>query len=223
MFFTKEVLIVSKRILFQGDSITDCSRDREKFYDMGHGYARFVAGALGLDYPGEYEFINRGVSGNRVTNLYDRRQADFIDLKPDYLSIYIGVNDALCLFYNTIGVETERYERVYAELVDDMLAACPDVKIMLITPFVAEGSITCNTDMPADLFERLHKDVCDKAEAAKRLAAKYGFPVIDLQAAFDEACKKAPVSYWTVDGVHPTAPGHEIIKRMWIETFEKMK
>lgn len=50
---------MSKLILFQGDSITDASRNRESFVYEGHGYATMVKGALGLDYPEKYSFLNR--------------------------------------------------------------------------------------------------------------------------------------------------------------------
>ena len=82
-----------KRILFQGDSITDCGRDRNNFYAMGGGYPNFVKAELGASYPNEYEFINRGISGDRIVDVYARIKRDFINLKPDYASILIGVND----------------------------------------------------------------------------------------------------------------------------------
>ena len=90
-------------------------------------------------------------------------------------------------------------------------------------PYVLEGSATCNTDEIPDRLERFKKDVAEKAEVAKKIANKYSLPLIELQAAFDEACTKAPPEYWTADGVHPTPSGHEIIKRLWLETFEKLR
>lgn len=212
-----------KRILFQGDSITDCSRNRNDFYEMGRGYPNFVKGALGLEHPDEYEFINRGNSGDRVVDLYERIAGDFIALRPDYLSIYIGVNDAWRLIDRDTGIDTATFERVYTALIDEIRAACPDVKIIIIAPFVVEGTATCNTDEFPDRWERFKEYVAEKAEASRRLAEKYGFAFIELQPVFDEACTKAPASYWTVDGVHPTACGHEIIKRLWIEAFEIIK
>ena len=98
---------MAKRILFQGDSITDCSRSRSDLTEMGGGYPRLVKAALGMDHPGEYEFINRGISGNRIVDLYARIKADFINLKPDYASIYIGVNDAWHEIGSQNGVDTD--------------------------------------------------------------------------------------------------------------------
>ena len=214
---------MAKIILFQGDSITDCGRPRDNFYGMGNGYANLVKASLGLDYPNEYEFLNRGVSGNRIVDLYARIKADFINLSPDYASIYIGVNDAWHEIRSRNGVDTEKFEKIYTMLIDEVRAACPETKLMIIAPYVLEGSATCNTDEIPDRLERFKKDVAEKAEVAKKIANKYSLPLIELQSAFDEACTKAPPEFWTADGVHPTPSGHEIIKRLWLKTFEKLR
>ncbi len=213
---------MSKRILFQGDSITDCSRNRNDFYGMGNGYPNLVKASLGFDYPDEYEFINRGISGNRIVDLYARIKVDFINLNPDYVSIYIGVNDTWHEIADKNGVDTDKFEKIYTMLIDEIKAACPDTKLMIIAPYVLEGVATCNTEEIPDRLERFKKDVAEKASVAKKISEKYELPLIELQPAFDMACAKAPASYWTADGVHPTACGHEIIKRLWIEEFNKI-
>ena len=212
-----------KRILFQGDSITDCGRNREDFYHTGMGYANFVRGSLGMENPGEYEFINRGINGNRIVDVYARIKMDFINLQPDYASIYIGVNDVWHEINKNNGVDTEKFEKIYTMLIDEVKEACPGIKMMLIAPFVIEGTATCNNELIPDKWERFVQGVSEKAEVVAKLAQKYGLPLIELQPAFDEACKEAPADYWTRDGVHPTACGHEIIKRLWLEGFEKIK
>ena len=212
-----------KRILFQGDSITDCGRDRKDFYGMGHGYANMIKGSLGTDCPGEYEFINRGVSGDRSVDIYARMKIDFTNLQPDYASIFIGVNDAWHEIVFQNGVDTEKFERIYSMLIEEIQEVCPQTKLIIIAPYVLEGYNTCNTEEIPDRLAQFQKDTAEKAEASKRVAQKYGLPLIELQPAFDEACKKAPPEYWAYDGVHPTACGHELIKRLWLETFEKIK
>lgn len=212
---------MSKRILFQGDSITDAGRDRNNPNGLGWGYAYLTKGTLGIERPNEFEFINRGVSGNRIVDLYARIKSDFINLKPDYASIYIGVNDVWHEIESQNGVATDKFEKIYTMLIDEVQAACPGIKLMLIAPYVLEGRNTCNTEQIPDRLERFQKDVAEKAAVTKKMAEKYGLPLIELQPAFDEACKKAPAEYWAGDGVHPTVCGHELIKRLWIETFEK--
>ena len=214
---------MAKRILFQGDSITDCGRARDSFYDLGNGYANLVKASLGMDHPAEYEFINRGIGGNRIVDLYARIKADFINLKPDYASIYIGVNDAWHEISSQNGVDTEKFEKIYTMLIDEVKAACPHTKLMIIAPFVLEGCCTCDTEEIPDRLARFQKDVAEKAAVAEQIAASYDLPLIALQPAFDEACRKAPAEHWVRDGVHPTPCGHEIIKRLWIRTFQDME
>ncbi|MBQ5815927.1 MAG: hypothetical protein IIW33_00540, partial [Oscillospiraceae bacterium] len=196
---------------------------RDDFYNMGTGYPNLVKASLGHDFPDEYEFINRGISGNRIVDLYARIKIDFTNLKPDYASILIGVNDGWHEINMQNGVDTEKFEKIYTMYIDEIKAACPNIKLIIIAPYVLEGSATCNTEEIPDRLERFQKDVAEKAEVAKRIAEKYNLPLIELQPAFDKACTKASAEYWAFDGVHPTACGHELIKRLWLETFEKIK
>ena len=214
---------MAKRILFQGDSITDCGRNRNEFYGMGNGYANLVKASLGTDFPGEYEFINRGVSGDRIVDLYARIKIDFINLKPDYASIFIGVNDTWHEIARENGVATAKFEKIYSMLIDEIREACHNTKLMIIAPYVLEGPSTCDTEENPHRLASFRQDVAEKAAAAKRIAQKYSLPLIELQSAFDEASKLAEPTYWAADGVHPTANGHELIKRLWLETFETMK
>ena len=214
---------MTKRILFTGDSVTDCLRIREEFYDMGTGFALLVKAALSYDHPGEYEYINRGLGGNRSVDLYARIKKDFTNLKPDYASIYIGVNDAWHEINYQNGVDTLKFEKIYEMMLEEIYAACPGIKLIIIAPYVLEGPSTCNTEEIPDRWNRFQTDVAEKAETCKKMAEKYGLPLIELQPVFDEAAQKAPNTYWTPDGVHPSPMGHELIKRLWLEAFDLIK
>jgi lysophospholipase L1-like esterase len=176
-----------------------------------------------VDHPADYDCLKRGVSGDRVVDVYARIKRDFLNLNPDYASIYVGVNDAWHEIGAKNGVDTKKFETIYTMLIDEIKAACPYIKLMIIAPYVLEGRSTCNTEEIPDRWERFTIDVAEKAAVAKAIAQRYGLPLIELQPAFDAACEQAPAEYWTADGVHPTACGHEIIKRLWLETFETMK
>lgn len=215
---------MAKRILFQGDSITDCGRKRDDDRSVGTGYAFMVKGQLGAEAPGEYEFFNRGISGNRIVDVYARIKQDIINLKPDYMSLLIGVNDVwheLGGWCN--GVSAEKFEKIYDMLIGEILEALPDLKIMIFLPFVLEGVNTQATEEEADRWENFRTQVPLRAAAAERVARKYGIPFVTLQDKFDEAVKSAPVSHWLWDGVHPTAMGHWIIKEAWMNAFKELK
>ena len=206
-----------KTILFQGDSITDVDRVREQKYDLGKGYALMTAAQLGRKYPGEYQFFNRGISGNRVVDLFARWKVDCFNLKPDYISILIGVNDVWHDFAGdeyANGVDVEKYEKVYDMLIEETLEKLPGVKIVIMEPYVIHGPAT------DDLWDKFSGEVKLRSEVAKRLAKKYNLPFIPLQSIFDEAVKNAPDLFWSADGVHPTAQGHQLITEAWIEKFE---
>ena len=134
---------MSMKILFQGDSITDTGRNREKDISLGSGYALFVSGSLGLTFPGEHEFLNRGISGNRVVDVYARIKSDIINLAPDFMSILIGVNDVWHEFEESPnGVDAEKYYRVYDMLLEEVTTALPKIKIMILEPFCLKGNGT---------------------------------------------------------------------------------
>lgn len=121
------------------------------------------------------------------------------------------------------GLSNEKFEQFYTMLLDEIKEACPNTKLMLLTPFVLEDRETCNTEEEPDRFECFKKGVAAKVAIVKKMAEKYNLPYIELQSIMDEVCKTAPTSYWTLDGVHPTFNGQEIIKRHWLKTFEKIK
>ena len=205
-----------KRILFQGDSITDAGRDREKDYKLGCGYPLLVEAALGLTAPGEYDFLNRGISGNRIVDLYARIKRDLINLAPDVLSILIGVNDVWHEIGSQNGVDAEKYYKIYCMLIEEILAALPEIKIMILEPFVLNGPAT------EEHLDEFVSEVALRAQMAKKVAEKYDLTFVPLQEGFDELSKKAPSTYWLRDGVHPTPKGHEYIKTQWLKAFESL-
>ena len=200
-----------KRILFQGDSITDMMRSRENDKFLGIGYPVLVGAELGLDYPNKYEFLNRAVSGNRIVDLYARIKSDIINLKPDIISFLIGINDVWHeLDDRHNGVDAEKYYTIYSMLISEIKAALPETQIMILEPFVLKGEETEKE------WEYFRTETDKRAEKAKKIAEKFNLKFVPLQSKFDEKVKIAESSYWLWDGVHPNYPGHEIIKREWI-------
>lgn len=215
---------MAKVILFQGDSVTDCDRRRnDNFYSLGFGYATMVKAELGCKYPEEYEFYNRGVSGDKILNVYARSAMDIFYIKPDYMSLLIGVNDVwhgLDIGRNT---GTKRFENVYSLLIKDIRETMPDTKIMIMEPFALKGSATDNTEDEPDRLEKFLGNTRELAAVARKIAEENGLTFIPLQSVLDEACKTAPAEYWLIDGVHPTAMGHNLIKNEWIKAFEAIR
>ena len=139
-----------KKILFQGDSITDTGRSREVENHLGNGYPRLVSASLGFENPGEYEFLNRGISGNRIVDIYARIKKDLINLKPDVMSLLIGINDVWHEVGEQNGVDADKFFNVYSLIIEEVKAALPDIKIMILEPFVLKG---CSTVDNWEYFE----------------------------------------------------------------------
>jgi len=201
------------RIVFQGDSITDCGRGN----GLGTGYAYLSTAAITKD-GDAHECINRGISGNRIVDLLARWRRDCVNLKPDYLSILIGVNDVWHEFNdNPQGVDAELFERVYDIVLEQTFKFCPNVKVVLLEPYVLHGPAT---DPNWDVF---NTEVTLRREAVRRLAKKYALPTIPLQEIFDNAVATvAPAAHWSGDGVHPTPAGHALIAQHWVAKFQEL-
>lgn len=212
-----------KKILFMGDSITDAQRDRDSDAYMGAGYATMVAGELGYKEPYAFEFMNRGISGNRIVDLHARIRKDMINLQPDYISILIGVNDVWHEYTRQNGVAADKFEVLYDMLIAELQRDIPGVKIMILEPFVLPGSKTRTEEEKPGRWEHFSSETPLRAAAAKRIAEKYDLVFVPLQAEFDKVNADAPDGYWLRDGVHPTAAGHALIRDAWLEGFEKLR
>lgn len=206
-----------KKFLFQGDSITDANReddDRVNF-GLGTGYPLLVAADFLKNRKGDFCFFNRGVSGDRVTDIYARIKEDIINLKPDYMSILVGVNDVAHELTMQCGVDEAKYEKIYSMLIDEIRTALPDIKIIILEPFVLKGKATI------EMWEQFRSEVKKRADAAKRVADKYDLSFVPLQNLFDDVSADGNTEYWSADGVHPTYAGHQIIKEELVKAIIK--
>ena len=207
------------RILFFGDSITDMSRNREAdfaFNSYGYGYPLFVAGELHFNSPQQYEIINRGIGGHRIVDLYARVKKDVWNLKPDVLSILIGVNDVWHELYGENGVDIRRFDKMYRMLIEDTKKELPDLKIIICEPFILKESAT------EEKYEEFLQ-VKEYAKVVKKIAEDYNLPFLPLQDKFDEVTEKYGVKYYLPDGVHPSVAGAKLIANEWLQLFEKIK
>lgn len=202
-------------VLFQGDSITDCGRNRDADagpnarFGLGQGYAFIAAAELLGSRPADgLRFFNRGISGNRIVDLYARILSDTINLKPDILSILIGVNDTWHGKEQGNGVPVPKFERVYRELLSEVRAALPAVKFVLCEPFVLRCGVV-SADWVGEINQR--------REVVAKLSGEFDAVLVPFQSVFDEAVKAAPPEYWAADGVHPSPAGHYLMAKCWLE------
>ena len=206
-----------KTILFQGDSITDAHRNREapigNGQDMGCGYAALTAGKLLAANLGRaFCCINRGNAGTKVVDLYARWKIDALNLKPDLISILVGINDCLHEVVRKNGVELPRYEQIYRMLLEWTKQELPEVKLVLCEPFCLESEC---------VSKESYADVLARGKIVKKLAADFDATFVPLQAALEEAAALAKDNLKILrDGVHPTLAGAQIISDQWLKYVE---
>jgi lysophospholipase L1-like esterase len=204
-------------ILFQGDSITDAGRNRnETRYNnsaaLGSGYAMLAAANLLEEYPSlNLKIYNKGISGNKVFELAERWDKDCLDLKPDILSILIGVNDFWHKIIGNYNGTVEIYRNDFTALLDRTRKALPNVKLIICEPFAVPGVKAVDDKWFPEFYEY--------QKAAKEIAEKFGATFVPFQKVYDEAIKEVPGSYWTSDGVHASLAGAQLMAEAWTENF----
>lgn len=197
-------------ILFQGDSITDCSRSRDDLTDLGRGYVFMTASRLLAVHPDlDLTIHNRGMSGNICTDLAARWQRDCLDLKPTWLSLYIGINDCWNRYRDRPPVETKEFEHAYRNLLSQSTTQLGS-RLILLEPFVLpvlEGQ------------EAWREDLNPKIDVVRKLAREYDAILVPLDGLFAAASTRKPPAYWAHDGVHPTPAGHALIAQAWLDAI----
>lgn len=203
-----------KTILFIGDSITDSWRHRENDRYRGSGWVTMTSGKITVDYPGLYQTYNRGIGGNRTADLLARIKHDCINLKPDILTVMIGVNDVWHEVNEQNGISAELGEELYDIFICQVKQALPDIKIFILEPFAFYGKATQEN---WDIFDR---EVPLRAEVSRRIAKKHDLPFVELKQKLQTLIDQTSVEYVCYDGVHPTCAGHEVISRI---VYEELK
>lgn len=206
------------KIVLFGDSITDMGRNREcpvgDCWSYGIGYPSVIASKLSEIDPLEFQVINKGISGDRIVDLYARIKLDVWNLQPDVLSILIGINDVWHETINQNGVDIVRYEKFYRMIIEETKARVPNVKIMLCEPFVLKGTAT------EDRLEKLN-EIREYAKVIKKLAQEYDVCFVPLQDKLDEMSAKYNEAIYLFDGVHPNIAGATLIANEWMKVFNE--
>lgn len=202
------IIKAGDRVLFQGDSITDTHRDRVAD-TLGTGYAYIVASLFSSLYPEKkVHFVNRGISGNQIHDLEARWDEDCLDLKPDVLSIMIGINDCWRRYSRNLHTTTESFWDSYQRLLTRTRENLKDTKLILLDPFVVPA-------LPGQ--EAWREDLDPKIQVVRDLAREFGAVYVPLDGLFGAACARREPAYWAPDGVHPSPAGHGLIARAWLD------
>lgn len=204
------------RLLMIGDSITDCDRNynSDSSWDgaFGNGYVNLVNACLtGLAPEYRIMVINRGISGNTIRDLKQRWQRDVLDLKPDYISIMIGINDVWRHFGGPLQqleqIEPDEYRKTYEELVNETRPKVKD--IFIISPFMIEPNRQDPMRAMVDIY----------AGIARETATRHGLQYIDVQQKIDGFLKELSGYIISSDRVHPNVQGHMILAKTFLDSI----
>jgi lysophospholipase L1-like esterase len=209
----RTVLAQDDVVLFQGDSITEWGRDKSKtkpndFGSLGSGYVLLTATNVLREYATKnLKIYNTGVSGNKVFQLSDRWDNDTLMLKPNVLSVMVGVNDYWHIITSGYKGTLDVYKSDYRKLLDRTKQALPEVKVIIGEPFAMKG-VKAVDDSWYPAFDSYR-------QAARDVAEEFGATFIPYQSVMDEALKLAPATYWSLDGVHPSPAGASLMAYAW--------
>ena len=228
-------------LLFQGDSITDGGRKRSMDGNniLGHGYPYLISAELSIEYcEKQLKFINKGVTGEAIENIYARLERDVIAYKPDLVSFLAGINDIERGVTLPYGETTGNYIAVYLKMYDRLKAALPDTVVVICEPFYLEVD---NYDAPYEntpyvrceeyfqplnfpknekLIQRKKQEIALMQEKLREMADACDCIYVPLQEEFDSYAGRVPAEYLIWDNIHPTVAGHELIARKWLRTVK---
>lgn len=205
-------------ILFQGDSITDGGRWKGNDWNhiLGQGYAFIIASKIGYQFPSRgYVFVNRGVSGNTIQDLTGRWDEDTVAIKPQVISILIGVNDAMKDVEGNAVFSPGYYAKEYRSLLQKTIEHLPGAKLVIGEPFLLP------VERLKDKWNRCLEALLPRQQIARQLAVEFDAAFVPYQELFTASAKKTANETWLWDGVHPMPAGHELMAAAWIKAVNK--
>jgi acyl-CoA thioesterase I len=198
-------------IVFIGDSITDCGRERTQGTDWGKGYVFLVGSQLKERLASPHlKIYNRGISGNRIYDLESRIEPDLLTLKPNIVSILIGINDVWRRYDRNLVSPLAEFQAAYHRILTRVKSEL-DAQLIILEPFLLP--------VPDDR-KQWREDLDPKIEVIRNLATEFHAKYLSLDQIFSEAANKAPASFWIPDGVHPSPAGHALIAKHWMNLVQ---
>ena len=198
------------KVAFFGDSITASNRNLLDPEDLGVGYVKIAAGKLRLLYPDTaFQFVNRGVDGDRTAELLQRVKKDVVDENPDYVVLEVGINDVWCRFSRGEEVTPEAFRANYLQLVDTILAT--GAKLFLIQPYALKMGDK----------QRFRPFLSRFNEAIREIAQEKDIALVPVDEIFMGVTQDIDPAQFATDGVHPTHRGCRYIADLLIKELKK--
>ena len=203
------------KIVFLGDSITQQAEDFED------GFISLIRQNLVQD---KFELVGKGIGGNKVSDLLTRYKSDVIDLNPDIVFIYIGINDVWHKYDFGTGSDIDLYEKGLRTIISDIKSL--GSKIVLCTPTVIGENtgdfVLGNQFKDVETMEKMNGDLDTFSEVVRKLSNEYGTELLDLRKIFmdylaENNTNNDSAGILTTDGVHLNEQGNKLIADQMIK------
>ncbi len=194
------------QVHFQGDSITDCGRDYQNPSSLGTGYVKMISEKL---LNQDIMLTNKGISGNKVCDLRQRWEHDTLSMKPDVLTILIGINDTWHQRMFNQENSLDQFEIDYRWLIESSLKQGLN-RILLMEPFLLHVN---------DEMSSMRPDLDERIKVVHQLSEVFRLPLVLLDSLFQKECERQDPKLFAEDGVHPTPKGHLMICEAWMDKF----
>ncbi|MFC4401813.1 SGNH/GDSL hydrolase family protein [Gracilibacillus xinjiangensis] len=205
-----------RKLLFIGDSVTDCDRAKPHgeglFQALGNGYVSIIDAFLQSTYPElGIRVVNKGISGNTVRDLKERWEEDVITQNPDWLSIMIGINDVWRQFDSPLMKEKHVYIEEYNETLTELVKKTKPItdKIVLMTPFYIEPNIEDAMRHTMDQYGAVVKNVANDHDCI----------FVNTQDAFNKILESLYPASIAWDRVHPNKTGHTVLAKSFLDAI----
>ena len=181
------------KIVFFGDSITDCGRDRSDNASLGNGYVGILHEKLKNLYEDvKFEFLNRGIGGDRACDLAARVDKDVVAEKPDVAVVLVGINDVWRKYDSGAEFDLDAFAAAYEEVLKK-IKDC-GAKLIVVEPYLF--------DVPDK--KRFRRDFDPMLGVIRDLAEKYADAFVPLDEMFAGVSQCVGIAAYSADGVHPT-------------------
>lgn len=196
-----------QKILFVGDSITDCGR-RDVNQPLGNGYVKMFADFAGNREPAKkFEIINKGIGGNTVKDLQNRWDDDVLRHRPDWLSIKIGINDVhRCMNSTPESVTPEEFLVGCEDILSRTKKTLPKCKILIIEPFYISRAKS-----KMSVRRKVLDMLPDYIAVLRKMSRKYNTSLIKTHDLFAKMLKYHEPDRFCLEPVHPNLTGHLLI------------
>ena len=205
------------RLLFQGDSLTDGGRNKDVQVPnsgLGGGFVGLIASRILCENP-NVEIYNRGVNGNRIIDMYARWIEDALNIPFNVISVLNGINDIGFDIRQNRGADAQKYEFVFDRILYETKERHPYADIILCEPFLIKRVYEKLNDIYEN-WERWNAAIEERGEIVRKLSKQYGALFVEFRPAIDNALKIAPAEHWSVDCIHMTHAGNELLARTWL-------